>query len=54
METYLMNLFLMGIDLSYLLNLMYLQSSVDVMEKGIPVRAREMIKMVCHKAYAGL
>ena len=33
---------------------MYLQSSSDVMEKGFPVRARAMMKMVCHKAYAGL
>ena len=35
-------------------NLMYLQSSSEVTEKEIPVSVKIMIKMVCHKAYAGL
>ena len=35
-------------------NLMYLQRSSEVTEKGIPVSARELMNKVCHKAYAGL
>jgi len=34
--------------------MMYLQISSDVTEKRIPVSARKMINMMCHKAYAGL
>ena len=33
---------------------MYLQSEQKVQKKEISVRARTMIKSVCHKAYAGL
>ena len=35
-------------------NMMYLQSSSEVTEKGIHVCARAMMKMICHKAYVGL
>jgi len=35
-------------------NMMYLQSSSEVTEKGIPVSARAIMNMVCHKAYVGL
>ena len=34
-------------------NMTYLQSSSEVTEKGIHVSARAMMKMICHKAYAG-
>ena len=35
-------------------NMMYLQSSSEVTEKEIHICARAMMKMICHKAYAGL
>ena len=35
-------------------NMMILQVSSDVIEKGILVSAREMINILCHNVYAGL
>ena len=34
--------------------MMFVQVSSDVIEKGIPVSAREMINIICHNVYAGL
>ena len=34
--------------------MMYLQISLDVTEKRIPVSVREMINIICHNVYAGL
>ena len=54
MVTYLMKSSLMLDEFINDVNLMCLQSSSDVMMKGIPVCSRPMMKSVCLKAYAGL